>query len=93
MPMGAYIPEGQLTEQQAPSAVLTILADAEKAFETYLMDREQTGNVEDVRDAAMSSALLKVYRSSLGQKASALTSDTVNLLGTCLMRSRNVPDS
>lgn len=90
MPMGAIIPEGQLTEQQASSAVLTILADAERAFESYLADREQTGNVEDVRDAAMSIALLKVYRSSLGQNASALTSDTVNLLGMCLMRLRRV---
>ena len=90
MPMGAFIPEGQVTERQASSAVLTILADAERAFESYLADREQTGNVEDVRDAAMSIALLKVYRSSLGQNASALTSDTVNLLGMCLMRLRRV---
>lgn len=81
MPMGAYIPEGQSVEQQAPPAVMSVLADAEEAFRIYLAERSQTGNVEDVRDAVMSVALLKVYQSSLGQNASALTLDTVDLLG------------
>jgi hypothetical protein len=81
MPMGAYIPEGQSVEQQASPAVMSVLADAEEAFQSYLADRGQTGNVEDVRDAVMSVALLKVYQSSLGQNASALTLDTVDLLG------------
>lgn len=81
MPMGGFVTEGNTPEHRSPATVMSILVDAETAFEHFLAEREQTGNVEDVRDAVMSLASLKVYQSSLGQSSSALTYDTVDLLG------------
>lgn len=81
MPMGGYITEGDPLERQTCVDVMSILNDAETAFSRFLSARGQTGNVEDVRDAVMSIALLKVYQSSLGQSSSLLTYDTVDLLG------------
>lgn len=82
MPMGAYTSkqaESQ-TSRSIPS-IVSILADAESAFARFLALRMHTGNVEDVREAAMSSALLKIYQSSLGRNLSNLTYETVELLG------------
>jgi hypothetical protein len=81
MPMGGFITEGDPLERQSSLDVMSILVEAETAFQRFLAARGQTGNVEDVRDAVMSIALLKVYQSSLGQSSSALTYDTVDLLG------------
>lgn len=79
--MGGFITEGDPLERQSSVDVMSILVDAETAFQRFLAERGQTGNVEDVRDAVMSVALLKVYQSSLGQSSSPLTYDTVDLLG------------
>ncbi|KAJ9092673.1 hypothetical protein QFC21_006738 [Naganishia friedmannii] len=81
MPMGAYTSkevESQ-TARTIPSMV-AVLADAESAFARFLALRMHTGNVEDIREAAMSSALLKIYQSSLGRNFSNLTYETVELL-------------
>jgi hypothetical protein len=82
MPMGAYT--SKETGTQAPrstSRMVAVLAEAESAFARFLALRTHTGNVEDIREAAMSSALLKIYQSSLGRNLSNLTHETVELLG------------
>jgi hypothetical protein len=79
--MGGFTTEGDPLERQSSVDVMSILVDAETAFQRFIAERGETGNVEDVRDAVMSVALLKVYQSSLGQSSSSLTYDTVDLLG------------
>ncbi|KAJ9094312.1 hypothetical protein QFC19_007997 [Naganishia cerealis] len=71
MPVGAYtLKEAESKTPQSMSTMVSVLTDAET----------QTGNVEDVREAVMSLALLKIYQSSLGQNLSHLTFETVQLL-------------
>ncbi|KAJ9118120.1 hypothetical protein QFC22_004021 [Naganishia vaughanmartiniae] len=81
MPMGAYCSKekGSQKPRSIPGMV-SVLADAESAFARFLSQRMHTGNVEDVREAVMSSALLKIYQSSLGRNFSNLTYETVELL-------------
>lgn len=61
--------------------VNTLLAKSAAAFQSALELMDQDGQVEDVRGASMSLALLHAFQTSLGEGGEGLTRAAADLLG------------
>ena len=80
------LPMGMISDKSASSSsgqeVLAILNHAEKLFWSDLALISRRGNVFDVRDAAVSLALIRAFQASLGGSTSDSPTLAARLLGT-----------
>ena len=80
MPVGSTNDVDESIKQDR-AAISVVLQDAESAFQHYISLQENTGDIGDVREAAVAIAMLRAYQASLGRNSVQYTQGAASLLG------------